>query len=84
MPENRSETGTVRGIEFTVTGPFLPYVPGRVNAPPEDCYPPEGGCFEEYAITVGDDEIDVTDVLDADVETEILRTTEEQAIWGRK
>lgn len=34
-------------IEVLVRYDIEPYVPGRLSGPPEDCYPPEGGCVTD-------------------------------------
>lgn len=34
-------------IEVTVEGSYIPYTPAKINGPPEDCYPAEGGYAED-------------------------------------
>lgn len=41
-------------VDLTVTYTITPYDPGRINGPPEDCYPPEGGEVEIVSVTDAD------------------------------
>jgi hypothetical protein len=65
----------IRGIDFEVNGDYAAYYPATMyksNGDPGD--PAEGGCFEDYTITI--EGVDVTDVLDSKIIEEIMEEAE--------
>lgn len=55
-----------QGIEFEIRGNYLPYRAGKHTGDPDDCYPAEGGYWENYTIHIGDSP-DLEPVLDCEV-----------------
>lgn len=52
------EEGDGYSLEATIRYDIEPYVPGKISGPPEDCYPPEGGCVTDLiAFKAGTDEM---------------------------
>jgi hypothetical protein len=74
LPEGKmTKTVTVNcaGIEFTVTGEYVPYVPENFLDPAE------GGGFEDYSVCIGND--DLTELLSGDVLQYIIKLADEAA-----
>lgn len=44
--ERLNAEGDYYHVEVLVRYDIEPYVPGKISGPPEDCYPPEGGCVD--------------------------------------
>lgn len=69
-----TSTKHIDDVRVRLEASFSPYDPGVVNAPMEDCYPPEGGELEEFTAWVelgpstgkflNDIEMDETDYAD--------------------
>jgi hypothetical protein len=62
---------TYSGIVFTVSGDYAPYVPANFLDPAE------GGSFEDYTISIGEN--DLTDLLSDDVVQYIMELADNAA-----
>jgi len=65
-----SQTIEYESVTMEVKGRYLPLVPARTNALPENCYPAEGGYIEDGEIFVGGQQID--HILSSPVQEDIF------------
>jgi len=55
----------LNNIELEIKGTLVPFVKGRSNGPPEQCYPDEGGYIEDVEVWHAKE--DITSLLSDDI-----------------
>ena len=66
-------------VEVEINANILPYVPGKLSGPPENCYPPEGGECDDWSLTLDGQPLSDKDFEEMGGNLDSLRSSVEES-----